>query len=139
MRVYKAVKTIKSSEIARVVQMDHAELMQIIDTFINDVKDSPGADINKFFIPSQYKGERSYDLTKMGCEVVATKLTGNQKYILNANIDRMNAINRCAEGVELIKQSKYRWLLYLPYWLVKILLCVQMKIDAIFKNKSRNN
>lgn len=92
--------TIKSTEVAEMVEKQHAHLMRDIDTYIIYISTNPKLDALEFFIKSTYvdaKGEtrRCYNITKKGCEFIAHKLTGQKGALFTATyINRFHELEK---------------------------------------------
>lgn len=73
---------IDSREVAEMIEEEHHKLMRDIITYITYISANRDLDSQDYFIESQYKTEgnnktyKCYNLTKMGCKMVANKLTG---------------------------------------------------------------
>ena len=75
--------------VAKMVEKEHFHLIRDIRSYIEIISTNPVLDSLSFFIPSEYvdnKGETRpcYLLTKMGCEMVANKLTGTKGVLFTA-------------------------------------------------------
>lgn len=81
-----------SREVADMIGKQHAHLLRDIQGYIEtmDKSENPKLDSLNFFIPSTYKTEgnnKTYDcflLTKIGCDMVANKMTGEKGVIFTA-------------------------------------------------------
>lgn len=90
-------KTIDSREVAEMVGMRHADLMRNIEHYIEVISENAKLRSLDYFIPSTYKVEGNnktypcYKLTKLGCEMVANKLTGEKGILFTAEyVKRFN-------------------------------------------------
>ena len=108
------VQTIKSLEVAEMVEKQHKELLRDIRTYIeylsraNEEMEELGERkiaLTDFFIESTYLSEQNkmlpcYDITRKGCEYIATKLTGVKGAVFTAKF-----INRFHEMEDYIKEE----------------------------------
>lgn len=74
-----------SREIALMLGKSHFHLVRDIDSYINVIDQNPDLDSDKFFSESIYqsgtgKSYKMYLLTKIGCDMVANKMTGPKEY-----------------------------------------------------------
>ncbi|MBC2115729.1 phage antirepressor KilAC domain-containing protein [Listeria booriae] len=92
LKVNEKSSTLNSREVAKMIGKEHHKLTRDIDTYIkyisetskfssDDIDQNPKLDSEDFFIESSYqagtgKSYKCYELTKMGCEMVANKMTG---------------------------------------------------------------
>lgn len=96
-----AVQTIPSYEVADMMDKKHWEVLRMLD----GAKDRKGiaeilADnqmvVSKYFIKSQYKDESGklnscYECTKLGCDMLANKMTGEKGILFTAKyVERFN-------------------------------------------------
>jgi len=96
-----AVKTIPSYEVAEMMEKKHWEVLRMLD----GAKDRKGiveilADnqmvVSKYYIKSQYKDDSGkvnscYECTKLGCDMLANKMTGEKGTIFTAKyVDKFN-------------------------------------------------
>ena len=75
-----------SRKVAEMIGKIHAHLCRDIDGYIAVMSQNPKLDSDKFFVERSYtagtgKQYKRYDITKMGCEMVANKLTGQKGII----------------------------------------------------------
>ena len=91
------VATIDSREVAKMVKKDHAHLCRDIKSYIDTISENPKLDFQDYFISDTYKVESNnktypcYRLTKMGCEMIANKLTGKKGILFTAEyVKRFN-------------------------------------------------
>ena len=74
--------TIESREVARMIEMEHYNLLKRIDKYMEVLIDV-NFNVNEYFIESSYQDSigrtcKCFLLTKLGCEMVANKLTGDK-------------------------------------------------------------
>lgn len=92
--------TLPSREVAKMVEKDHAHLCRDIKGYIDVISTNPKMDSLDYFIESTYtdkKGERRkcYDITKLGCEMIANKLTGKKGILFTAEyVKRFNEMEQ---------------------------------------------
>jgi len=91
------VKTIDSREVAQMVDMRHADLIRNIESYIATISENAKLRSQDYFILDTYKADgnnktyKCYRLTKMGCEMVANKLTGKKGILFTAEyVKRFN-------------------------------------------------
>lgn len=108
-------QTITSLEVAEMVEKQHKELLRDIRTYIeylnqaNEEMEELGERkiaLTDFFIESTYLSEQNkilpcYDVTRKGCEYIATKLTGVKGAVFTAKF-----INRFHDMEDYIKQKE---------------------------------
>lgn len=83
------VKVLDSREVAEMIGIRHADLIRTIDSYIKVISTDAKLRSLNYFIESSYidkKGEsrKRYDITKLGCEVVANKTTGKKGILFTA-------------------------------------------------------
>ena len=89
------VKTINSREVAEMMEIEHTKLLRMIDgdkTHVGIIPTLRKAQmgVSDYFIESSYKTEnnnrnyRCYECSKMGCELLANKLTGEKGILFSA-------------------------------------------------------
>lgn len=107
-------RTITSLEVAEMVEKQHKELLRDIRTYIEYLKQANEEmeelgerkiALTDFFIESNYLSEQNkilpcYDITRKGCEYIATKLTGVKGAVFTAKF-----INRFHDMEEQIKSN----------------------------------
>lgn len=107
-------RTITSLEVAEMVEKQHKELLRDIRTYIEYLKQANEETeelgerkiaLTDFFIESTYLSEQNkilpcYDITRKGCEYIATKLTGVKGAVFTAKF-----INRFHDMEEQIKSN----------------------------------
>lgn len=81
-------KTINSREVAKMVGKEHKHLLRDIKNYIQYLDESKIGP-SDFFIESAYKNTQNktqpcYEITKMGCEMIANKLTGKKGILFTA-------------------------------------------------------
>lgn len=102
------VDTLDSREVADMVEKKHSNLCRDIQGYIEGI--STDSDLNPldYFIEATYvdkKGEtrKRYDVTKMGCEMIANKLTGTKGILFTAKyVKRFNEMEKPMTQIELI-------------------------------------
>ena len=103
---------IDSREVAELISKRHHNLLRDINGYIRILRESGviNFDYSEFFTPRTYQSEQNkempcYLLTKMGCEMVANKLTGEKGILFTAAyVTRYNELEtseRVAERTEL--------------------------------------
>lgn len=91
-----------SRKVAEMIDKTHAHLCRDIDGYIAVMNQNPKLDSDKFFIKQTYtagtgKQYKRYDITKMGCEMVANKLTGQKGIMFTAKY--VEIFNKMAEQI----------------------------------------
>lgn len=91
-----------SRKVADMIGKTHAHLCRDIDGYIAVMSQNPKLDSGKFFIKQTYtagtgKQYKRYDITKMGCEMVANKLTGQKGIMFTAKY--VEIFNKMAEQI----------------------------------------
>lgn len=87
-------KTLTSLEVAEMVERRHDQVMRDIDTIVKHLGDHKN--VESYFIESTYKNSQnkeypSYNLTKKGCELYSTRMTGEKgTQFAVAYIERFN-------------------------------------------------
>lgn len=95
-------ETLDSREVAKMVEKDHAHLCRDIKGYIDVISENPKLDSQDYFIPNTYKVEGNnktypcYDITKLGCEMIANKLTGKKGIMFTA--EYVKRFNEMKEG-----------------------------------------
>lgn len=79
---------VDSREVAQMVGKAHAHLLRDIQRYCNALTESK-IGLSDFFTESTYKDSTGrklprFDCTKMGCEMIAHKLTGNKGIVFTA-------------------------------------------------------
>ena len=82
---------IDSREVAEIVGKEHRHLLRDIRNYIRIIENlgAPNLGLSSFFVETSYKSSQNKDmpcylLTKMGCEMVANKLTGEKGVLFTA-------------------------------------------------------
>jgi Rha family phage regulatory protein len=89
-------KGIDSREVSQMVGKEHSHLMRDIRGYISAISTNPNLDSLNFFIESSYFDAKEecrpcYICTKMGCDVIANKLSGTKGVIFTATyVSRFN-------------------------------------------------
>src|SRR5699024_11156605 len=103
-------KTLSSLEVAEMVGRPHNDLMKDIRRITNQLGE--GVFSQTYFIPSQYEDSQrrpqpSFELTKKGCELYSTRMTGEKgTQFAVAYIERFNEMeNHIKEQPELPKNN----------------------------------
>ncbi|NYB73893.1 Rha family transcriptional regulator [Sedimentibacter hydroxybenzoicus DSM 7310] len=93
-------KTIDSRDIAEMVEMEHKELLRKISSF-NEILESAKLRSLDYFVPDTYSVKNNkrkypcYQFTKMGCEFIANKFTGEKGVIFTAKyVKRFNEMEQ---------------------------------------------
>lgn len=91
-----------SRRVAEMIGKTHAHLCRDIDGYIAVMSQNPKLDSDKFFIKQTYtagtgKQYKRYDITKIGCEMVANKLTGQKGIMFTAKY--VEIFNKMAEQI----------------------------------------
>ncbi|MCP0885886.1 phage regulatory protein/antirepressor Ant [Ligilactobacillus sp. WILCCON 0076] len=94
--------SIESREVAKMVGKRHSNLVRDIDIYIEYLLNSELSSA-KYFVESSYKDKsgktnKCYLITKMGCEMIANKLTGQKGVVFTASyVDKFNKMERKIE------------------------------------------
>ena len=91
----KNIETIPSYEVARMMEVEHAKVLRMIEgdkTHIGVIPTLRKAQmgVTDFFIESTYKVEgnnktyKCYECTKLGCDMLANKMTGEKGVLFTA-------------------------------------------------------
>lgn len=105
----KNIETIPSYEVARMMEVEHAKVLRMIEgdkTHIGVIPTLRKAQmgVTDFFIESTYKVEgnnktyKCYECTKLGCDMLANKMTGEKGVLFTAKY-----VKRFSEMEEVIK------------------------------------
>ena len=111
----KNMKTISTIEVAEMMEVEHKLILRKLDGRENDNKHIKGyveilADnqmvVSDYFIPSTYKDasgkeNKCYNVTKMGCEFLANKFTGEKGVVFTAKF-----VKRFHEMEEVIREGQ---------------------------------
>lgn len=95
-------ESLDSREVAKMVKKDHAHLCRDIKGYIEVISKNPKLDSSNYFIPTTYKQAGNgkevtrYDITKLGCEMIANKLTGEKGILFTA--EYVKRFNEMKEG-----------------------------------------
>lgn len=94
-------ETLDSREVAKMVEKDHSHLCRDIKGYIEVISKNPTLDSSDYFIPTTYKQAGNgkevtrYDITKLGCEMIANKLTGKKGILFTAEyVKRFNDMDK---------------------------------------------
>lgn len=82
-------QVIDSRDVAEMLGKQHAHLVRDIDNHVEVISQNPNLDADDYYIESSYqagtgKSYRCYLLTKLGCEMIANKLTGEKGILFTA-------------------------------------------------------
>lgn len=98
------VQTIKSLEVADMVEKQHNELLKDIRRYVEQLSEGkiPHSDffIESIYVTEQNKTMPCFDVTKKGCEFIANKLTGVKGAVFTEKF-----INRFHDMEDYIKQD----------------------------------
>jgi Rha family phage regulatory protein len=106
-----SAKTIDSREVAEMIEMRHTDLLRKIEGYIDALSQNAKLRSDDYFIESTYtagtgKAYKCYELTKMGCEMVANKLTGDKGILFTAEyVKRFNEMEQPMSQIDIIIQS----------------------------------
>ncbi|KGL45647.1 Rha family transcriptional regulator [Listeriaceae bacterium FSL A5-0209] len=83
LQVIEKSSTLNSREVAKMIGKRHDHLVRDIGSYVSYIGQNPKLGSDDFFIESSYetgtgKSYKCYELTKMGCEMVANKMTGSK-------------------------------------------------------------
>lgn len=101
-------KSLDSREVAKMVKKDHAHLCRDIRRYLSAITKQFSLDSLDYFIEATYvdnqgKTRKRYDVTKMGCEMIANKLTGDKGILFTAEyvkrFNKMMRINQISKRV----------------------------------------
>lgn len=103
------IPTLDSREVAKMVGKDHAHLLRDIKNYIAVILTNPKLDPLDFFKLSSYndsKGEERvcFDVSKMGCDMVANKLTGEKGVLFTA--EYVHKFHDMESGIPQIDESQ---------------------------------
>ncbi|EAE6434662.1 Rha family transcriptional regulator [Listeria monocytogenes] len=81
--VLEKAKTINSRQVAEMIGKKHYNLVRDIETYVDYIGQNSKLSSDDYFLESTYeagtgKSYKCYELTKMGCEMVANKITGSK-------------------------------------------------------------
>lgn len=91
----KEIQTISSREVAKMMEKEHWEVLRMLEGskdrkgIIEVLKADPQLVVSEYFIESTYqdksgKQNKCYECTKMGCEMLANKMTGEKGILFTA-------------------------------------------------------
>lgn len=94
------VKTIPSMEVAKMMEIEHKHLLEKIDNY-NTIFDSRTLDYQKYWVENTYrvkgnnKSYKCYECTKLGCDILANKMTGTKGILFTAKyVDKFNDMEK---------------------------------------------
>jgi len=100
LQINNQIKTIDSRDIAEMVEMRHGDLLKKIASY-NEILENGKIRSLDYFIPDTYSVEGNkrkyicYQFTKMGCEFIANKFTGERGVIFTAKyVKRFNEMEQ---------------------------------------------
>ena len=107
---------IDSREVAKAIGKDHNHLMRDIREYLRVMRKTGASKIgySEFFVESTYISSQNkvmpcFLLSKMGCEMVANKLTGDKGILFSAEyIKRFNAMEAAERAAEIKNHAKPR-------------------------------
>ena len=116
----KRIQTIESIEVAKMMDKEHKEIMWMIDgnkkRGIVGIKPtielSADLHLSDYFIENTYKdsmnrNKRCYSVTKMGCELLANKLTGEKGILFSARyVKRFNEMQNVINNTPMISSRE---------------------------------
>jgi len=85
----KDIKTLTSLEVGEMIEKEHKNLLRDIRGYIEVISTSPKLSPLNYFIESSYQDSKNetrpmYLLSKLGCELVANKMTGEKGILFTA-------------------------------------------------------
>ena len=118
--INKRVETIESIEVAKMMDKEHKEIMWMIDgnkkRGIVGIKPtielSADLHLSDYFIENTYKdsmnrNKKCYSVTKMGCELLANKLTGEKGILFSARyVKRFNKMQNVINNTPMISSKE---------------------------------
>lgn len=100
LQINNQMKTIDSRDIAEMVEMEHSNLLKKVASF-NEILEKSKITSLDYFIPDTYSVGNNkrkypcYQFTKMGCEFIANKFTGERGVIFTAKyVKRFNEMEQ---------------------------------------------
>lgn len=93
------VQTIDSREVAEMLEMRHADILRKVDQYVEVLLNAKLRSVD-YFIEATYKDKsgktnKSYLFTKMGCEFIANKFTGEKGILFTAKyVKRFNEMQQ---------------------------------------------
>lgn len=118
--INKRVETIESIEVAKMMDKEHKEIMWMIDgnkkRGIVGIKPtielSADLHLSDYFIENTYKdsmnrNKKCYSVTKMGCELLSNKLTGEKGILFSARyVKRFNEMQNVINNTPMISNKE---------------------------------
>ena len=118
--INKRVETIESIEVAKMMDKEHKEIMWMIDgnkkRGIVGIKPTielrADLHLSDYFIENTYKdsmnrNKKCYSVTKMGCELLANKLTGEKGILFSARyVKRFNEMQNVINNTPMISNKE---------------------------------
>lgn len=90
-----------SREVAEMISVRHADLLRSIESYIDTISKNAKLRCSDYFVQSTYKQAgngkicKCYKVTKMGCEMLANKLTGQKGILFTAEyVNRFNQMEQ---------------------------------------------
>ena len=90
-----------SREVAEMISVRHADLLRSIESYIDTISKNAKLRCSDYFVQSTYKQAgngkicKCYEVTKMGCEMLANKLTGQKGILFTAEyVNRFNQMEQ---------------------------------------------
>ena len=93
------IQTIDSREVAEMLEMRHADILRKVDQYVEVLLNAKLRSVD-YFIEATYKDKsgktnKSYLFTKMGCEFIANKFTGEKGILFTAKyVKRFNEMQQ---------------------------------------------
>ena len=117
-----AVQTISTLEVSKMLDRQHKEVMWMIDGNENRgivgirpiLEDSAELHLHDYFIETTYKNSqnkefRCYECTKLGCDMIANKMTGEKGILFTAKyVKKFNAMQNEIKEQQLQLPSTYK-------------------------------
>ena len=118
--INKRVETIESIDVAKMMDKEHKEIMWMIDGNKNrgivgikpTIELSADLHLSDYFIENTYKdsmnrNKKCYSVTKMGCELLANKLTGEKGILFSARyVKRFNEMQNVINNTPMISKKE---------------------------------
>ncbi len=110
----KTIKTISSYEVAKMMGKEHWEVLRMLEGcekpkivgIIPTLKQTVELLVANYFIESTYNDRgrqlKCYECTKMGCDILANKMTGEKGILFTARY-----VKRFKDGVDIIDLKTY--------------------------------
>jgi Rha family phage regulatory protein len=111
-KMLKIEKKLSSREVAEMVGKDHDQLLRSIRTY-EDYLDSAKLQTQEYFIKNTYLSSQNkelpcYLITKIGCDMIANKLTGKKGVIFTAKyVKRFNEMEEVLKSNQLPLPANY--------------------------------